>query len=39
LSFLKQAFDLDLKVDDGGEFGGDLKYEYRGPRLGLLGYF
>ena len=34
-----QAFDLDMKVDDGDEFGGDLKYEYRGPRLGLLGYF
>jgi hypothetical protein len=34
-----QAFDLDLKVDDGDEFGGDIKYDYRGPRLGVLGYF
>ena len=29
-----QASDLDLKVDDGDEFGGDLKYEYRGPPPG-----
>ena len=34
-----QAFDLDLKVDDGEEFSGDIKYDYRGPRLGILGYF
>lgn len=34
-----QAFDLDLKVDDGDEFSGDVKYDYRGPRLGVLGYF
>ncbi len=34
-----QAFDLDLKVDYGDETDGDVKYEYRGPRVGLLGCF